>query len=125
MKKIGIIGRGFVGSAVEFGFSAQTGCNAVVRVYDKNPKLSQNSLEETINKSEFIFLSVPTPSNPDGSINLDTLNEALSSINQISNVDNIILIRSTIVPGTTQKFKKKFPKLNLVFILENINNSLI
>lgn len=115
MKKIGIIGRGFVGSAVEFGFSAQTGCNAVVRVYDKNPKLSQNSLEETINKSEFIFLSVPTPSNPDGSINLDTLNEALSSINQISNVDNIILIRSTIVPGTTQKFKKKFPKLNLVF----------
>ena len=27
MKNIGIIGRGFVGSAVEFGFSAQTGCD--------------------------------------------------------------------------------------------------
>ena len=26
MKKIGMIGKGFVGSAVEFGFSAQTGC---------------------------------------------------------------------------------------------------
>ena len=38
--KIGIIGKGFVGSAVEFGFSAQTGCDAEVRVYDK--ELSQN-----------------------------------------------------------------------------------
>ena len=28
MKTIGIVGRGFVGSAVEFGFSAQTGCDA-------------------------------------------------------------------------------------------------
>ena len=41
MKKIGIIGRGFVGSAVEFGFSSQTGCNAEIKVYDKNIKLSQ------------------------------------------------------------------------------------
>ena len=49
MKKIGIIGRGFVGSAVEFGFSAQTGCNAVVKVYDKNPKLSLHTLGETVN----------------------------------------------------------------------------
>ena len=57
MKKIGIIGRGFVGSAVEFGFSAQTGCDAIVKVYDKNPKLSQNTLEETLNESDFVFLS--------------------------------------------------------------------
>jgi nucleotide sugar dehydrogenase len=115
MKKIGIIGRGFVGSAVEFGFSAQTGCNASVKVYDKNPKLSSNTLEETVNSSDFIFLSVPTPSNVDGSINLDVLSEALFSISKVNQSDNIILIRSTIVPGTTQKFKEKYPKLNLVF----------
>ena len=84
MKKIGIVGRGFVGSAVEFGFSAQTGCNAIVKVYDKNPKLSLHTLDETVNGSEFIFLSVPTPSNADGSINLDILHDALTSINQIN-----------------------------------------
>ncbi len=84
MKKIGIIGRGFVGSAVEFGFSAQTGCDAVVKVYDKNPKLSQHSLEETVNESDFIFLSVPTPSNVDGSINLDILTQALHDINKVN-----------------------------------------
>ena len=108
MKKIGIIGRGFVGSAVEFGFSPQTGCNAIVKVYDKNPKLSQDSLESTVNDSDFIFVSVPTPSNLDGSINLDILNEVLRSINEISSTNNIVLIRSTIVPGTTRQFLDNF-----------------
>ena len=58
---IGIIGRGFVGSAVQFGFSPNTGCDAEVKVYDKNPNKSQNTLEEVVNESDFIFLSVPTP----------------------------------------------------------------
>ena len=115
MKKIGIIGRGFVGSAVEFGFSAQTGCDAIVKVYDKNPKLSQNTLDETLNESDFVFLSVPTPSNSDGSINLEVLEQALSDINKINNRSNIILIRSTIVPGTTRDFQDSFSNLNLVF----------
>jgi UDPglucose 6-dehydrogenase len=115
MKKIGIIGRGFVGSAVEFGFSAQTGCNASVKIFDTNPKLSLHTLDETINDSEYVFLSVPTPSNEDGSINLDIIDSALQSINEINTVDNIILIRSTITPGTTRKFQEKFSKLNLVF----------
>ena len=57
MKKIGIIGRGFVGSAVEFGFSAQTGCDAEVRVYDKDPTKSTHTLEETVNESDVIFIS--------------------------------------------------------------------
>ena len=50
MKHIGIIGRGFVGSAVEFGFSAQTGAKDVmVRVFDKDPSKSVHTLEETVN----------------------------------------------------------------------------
>ncbi len=36
MYNIGIVGRGFVGSAVEFGFSPNVGCDAEVRVYDKD-----------------------------------------------------------------------------------------
>ena len=115
MKKIGIIGRGFVGSAVEFGFSAQTGCNAVVKVYDKNPKLSLHTLGETVNESDFIFISVPTPSNRDGSINLDILQDVLFEISNINQTDSVILIRSTIVPGTTRFFQQKFTNLNLVF----------
>ena len=80
MKKIGIIGRGFVGSAVEFGFSAQTGCNAQIKSYDKNPDKTIHTIEETVNESDFIFLSVPTPSNPDGSMNVSILESALADI---------------------------------------------
>ena len=115
MKKIGIIGKGFVGSAVEFGFSAQTGCDAEVRIYDKDKTKSTHSLEETINNSEVIFVSVPTPSNPDGKMHLGILEAALADINNVYRNDAIILIRSTVTPGTTQKLQMKFPKLPLVF----------
>jgi nucleotide sugar dehydrogenase len=116
MKKIGIIGRGFVGSAVEFGFSAQTGCDAQVRVYDKDLSKSLHTLEETVNESDFIFLSVPTPSNPDGSMHLGILESALQDIQLVNKrKDNITLIRSTVTPGTTTKLCKKFKKLNIVF----------
>jgi nucleotide sugar dehydrogenase len=115
MKKIGIIGRGFVGTAVEYGFSAQTGCDAELRSYDKDPTKSTHSLEETVNKSDVIFMSVPTPSNPDGSMHLGILESALNDINNINKENAIILIRSTVIPGTTKKLQKKFPNLRLVF----------
>ena len=116
MKKIGIIGRGFVGSAVEFGFSAQTGCDAELKVYDKDPAKSLHTLEDTVNGSDFIFLSVPTPSNPNGSMNIDILHSALSDIQRVNKrKGNIVLIRSTIIPGTTTKLAKQFTKLNIVF----------
>ena len=114
-QKIGVVGNGFVGGAVKFGFSPQVGCDAEVRVYDKNPIKSTHTLEETVNESDFIFLSVPTPANEDGSINLDILTDALSDIDKISEKDNYILIRSTVVPGTTRSLQEKFPKLNLLF----------
>ena len=41
MYKIGIVGRGFVGSAVEFGFSPQTGCDVDdLYIYDNQTKKS-------------------------------------------------------------------------------------
>ncbi len=116
-QKIGVIGNGFVGGAVKFGFSPQTGCDAEVRVYDINPSKSTHTIEETVNKSDFIFLSVPTPANKDGSINTDILRKALSDIENAHNgeKENSILIRSTVVPGTTWSLQESFPNLNLLF----------
>jgi len=113
--KIGVIGKGFVGSAVQFGFSPNTGCNAEVRVYDKDPNKSSHTLDEVVNNSNFIFLSVPTPSNKDGSVNLDIVREALSDINKVIRNNSIILLRSTMIPGSTQEFQDSFPELKLVF----------
>tara|TARA_Y100001935_G_scaffold1636_1_gene1474 strand:+ start:8546 stop:9397 length:852 start_codon:yes stop_codon:yes gene_type:complete len=115
IEKIGVIGKGFVGTAVVHGFTCEPSFNAQIRIYDKNPDLSTHSLKETINKSEFIFLSVPTPSNLDGSINIDILSNLLIEIDKHYNDGGIILIRSTVLPGTTKALSLKFPKLKLVF----------
>ena len=121
MRKIGIVGFGFVGSAVEFGFSAQTGCDAKIKIYDNDPSKCIHTLEETVNDSEFIFVSVPTPSDVNGSVYLGILESVLKDIDTIysDKWDEIfypvILIRSTIVPGSTRKLQDKFPRLNIVF----------
>jgi len=113
--KIGIIGKGFVGSAVMHGFSEQVGCNAEVRVYDKDPKKSLNSIEDTVNLSDFVFISLPTPSRKDGSIDLTILENSIKEISNIVTNDAIFLIRSTIVPGTTRNLQSRFTNLKLVF----------
>ena len=114
-QKIGIVGNGFVGSAVRYGFSPNVGVDAEVRVYDANPNKSTHTLEETVNESDFIFLSVPTPANKDGSINIDILDKALNDINEVLEIDNTILIRSTVIPGTTRELQYKYNQLNLLF----------
>lgn len=113
---IGIIGKGFVGTAVAHGFSHQTGYGADIRIYDVDPEKSNNSLEETVNKSDFIFLSVPTPADKDGFNDLSIVKSVLKDIDKvIKNVDNIVLVRSTVVPGTSRGLQNEFPNLRLVF----------
>jgi UDPglucose 6-dehydrogenase len=114
--RIGVIGKGFVGTAVSHGFSHQTGYGADIKIYDKNPAKSQNSLEETVNESDYLFLSVPTPSAKDGTMDLSIVESALESINNVNDNDNnIVLLRSTVTPGTTESFQKKYPNLRFVF----------
>ena len=114
--KIGIIGRGFVGSAVKFGFSPNVGCDAETKVFDVNPQKSTHSLNEVVNDSDFVFISVPTPSDKNGKIDLSILENCIENISKIATNDNtIFLIRSTIVPGTSSALQEKFPNIKLVF----------
>ena len=118
MKNIGIVGKGFVGGAVAFGFSPSTGYESNIRIYDKDPDKATHSLDEVVTQSDFIFVSVPTPSNSDGSINTSILEDAVRDIDNVANekgCDAVILVRSTVVPGTTRTLTKKFPSLRIVF----------
>ena len=118
IKNIGIIGRGFVGSAVAFGFGHGCGVDYNIFIFDKDPKKSENSLEEVITSSEVIFISVPTPSRVDGSIDLSIIDNCLKEISlELTKTKNnpIVLLRSTVVPGTTGNYQKKYPELRLVF----------
>ncbi|MAT79601.1 MAG: hypothetical protein CMD13_02570 [Flavobacteriales bacterium] len=112
---IGIIGKGFVGSAVEYGFLSSPNIKYNIRIYDKKTHLRTHSLEDTVNESEIVFLSVPTPANTNGSVNLNIIDQALNEINFCTLGESIILIRSTLIPGTTKMFQKKYPKIKMVF----------
>ena len=114
---IGIIGFGFVGSSVAYGFSPQTGFDrAELRVYDKDPARSTHSLKDVLQNSDYIFLSVPTPSNVDGSINLSILDQVVEEISNEGTKDGcVVLMRSTVVPGTTRTFAEKYTNLTFVF----------
>ena len=115
-KRIGIVGNGFVGSAVRYGFSPNVGVDAEVRVYDRDPNKSTHVLRDVLD-TDIIFLSVPTPSNSDGSMNIDIVDSVLNDINEYAQLFpiGIILLRSTITPGTTRQLQEKYPSLRIVF----------
>tara|TARA_Y100001935_G_C17303880_1_gene511001 strand:+ start:367 stop:1221 length:855 start_codon:yes stop_codon:yes gene_type:complete len=113
---IGIIGKGFVGSAVSVGFSPSTGFDSNIRSYDKVEHKSTHSLEETVNESSVVFISVPTPSLKTGQIDLSIVESLFEDISKVNrNSENVFLLRSTVVPGTSKKIADKFPNLNIVF----------
>jgi UDPglucose 6-dehydrogenase len=116
MYKVGIVGNGYVGGAIAHGFSPASTGNCEIKVYDIMPERSLNTLSETVNESDYVFVSVPTPMNKDGSISLKYVNEALQEIEKINNKwDNIIILKSTVTPGTTKKLQETFSSLNIVF----------
>ena len=110
---IGIIGNGFVGSAIAAGFAL----HANVRIYDTDVERSTHTLHETINMSTIIFVSVPTPTKLDtGKIDLSILDGVLREINRLNDKsDNVVVIKSTVVPGTVERYILDCPKLNIIF----------
>ena len=109
MAKIGIIGWGIVGKAVGEGFA--TNKENEIFWWDKYKK-GPFSLQKVISESEFLFVCVPTPMFPDNSgIDLSIVKEVIETIApKIEGTDKILTIKSTVVPGTTASFKKKYPK---------------
>ena len=86
MKKIGIIGNGFVGNSIAFGFSP----THEIRIHDKDLKRNLNTLEEVL-ECDFIFVAVPTPMNRDGSISLEVVKNALQEISEKNTRNKIII----------------------------------
>ena len=119
MKNIGIIGNGFVGSAIAAGFAL----HAKVRVFDKDPKKSINSLYDVVNFSDVVFISVPTPmeSVEGGKIDLSIIDSVFDAVQLVKKADSfsyenvVFVIKSTVVPGTTESYQQRYPKLRIVF----------
>tara|TARA_Y100000310_G_scaffold316318_1_gene367871 strand:+ start:6662 stop:7513 length:852 start_codon:yes stop_codon:yes gene_type:complete len=109
--KIGMIGMGFVGGTTSKIFETKH----EVFCYDKYKEPYTNP--EVLKNSEVIFICVPTPMKPSGEIDYSAIYDALEILDKIfKNSLNkpTIVIRSTIVPGTTEKLAKQYD-FNFVF----------
>lgn len=111
MAKVGIIGYGFVGEATAKGFA--TNKENKVIWYDKF-KSGGFTLDEVIDTSEFIFISVPTPMFSDYSgMDMSIVEEVAENVaEKISGTGKILIIKSTSLPGTTAKLAKKYSEVN-------------
>lgn len=109
MFTVGIIGNGFVGNAVYQGFKD----TCIVKSYDVDPEKKKNTLNDTIN-SDIIFVCVPTPMNKDGSNDLSYVFNVIENI-QSKIKDQVVIIKSTVIPGTMEKLQSKYPKIRFVF----------
>ena len=108
MNKIGIIGQGFVGNAVYQKFKEYY----EVLTYDLD-ETKCNSTFDKVAKCDYVFTCLPTPMNEDGSCNTDIVEGVIKQIDEIGWAKGIV-VKSTIVPGTTQRWNDEY-KTNIVF----------
>jgi len=111
---IGIVGQGFVGNAVYQKFKNYYD----VLTHDKDDTKSTSTLDNMVHLCDTIFLCLPTPMKSDGRCDTSILESVLDAIDLISDnyeSNKTIVIKSTIPPGTTEKWNKKYESLTLVF----------
>jgi UDPglucose 6-dehydrogenase len=108
--KIGIIGQGFVGTAVKEGLKNFFN----IETYDIAKKSTCSSLDKLLKKSNTIFVCLPTPMETDGSCHVGIVEKVLNKINKKSK-NKTLIIKSTIPPGTTAKWNKKYSNIDIVF----------
>ena len=111
---IGIIGQGFVGNAIYQKFKNYYD----VYTYDLQAKLCNSTLEIINENCNIIFVCLPTPMDKDGRCHIGIVEEALSDLEILASIDQsekIVIIKSTIPPGTTKGWDKCFTFLDIVF----------
>ena len=109
---IGIVGQGFVGSAIREGMKNDFN----VQTYDKfkSDVSTCGSLQELCTTAQIVFVCLPTPMRKDGSCDLSILEDTVAQINSFKN-NNIVIVKSTVVPGTTERLNEENEHVDIVF----------
>jgi len=111
---IGIIGQGFVGNAVYNKFKNYYN----VLTFDLDKTICNSSFEKINKDCKYIFVCLPTPMNTDGSCYTGIVEDLLTKLDKRSeeiSQSKIVVVKSTIPPGTTKKWNDKFDNLSVVF----------
>tara|TARA_Y100001963_G_scaffold155343_1_gene246240 strand:- start:437 stop:1261 length:825 start_codon:yes stop_codon:yes gene_type:complete len=110
--RIGIVGQGYVGTALKIGFEPHYD----VVTYDKYDlsKSTHSKLSDIVRESEILFVCVPTPMKKDGTCYTGIVEEVIKEINETAN-GQIVVIKSTVPPGTTDKLHRKYKSVKVIF----------
>ncbi|MBI2627917.1 MAG: UDP-glucose/GDP-mannose dehydrogenase family protein [Candidatus Niyogibacteria bacterium] len=104
-EKIGIVGVGWVGSVVKRWFLTRNweqGKNLFC--YDCD--LVKIDDQDDISRADIIFICVPTPNySIDGSCNTQIVRSVVA---QFAGSDKLVVIKSTVEPGTTERLEEKY-----------------
>ena len=110
MQKIGIVGQGFVGTALNEGLKQYF----QIETYDINKTSTCESLIDLSKKSDVIFICLPTPMKKNGSCHIDIVEKVVSDLHYINNCKTVV-IKSTIPPGTTETWNEIYYNIQIVF----------
>ena len=102
---VGIVGKGFVGGAMYENFKEVF--NVFVWDTDINKRLNVTSFEDFVEKSDIIFVCVPTPMKEDGSCDISIVSSVVADIAKIDS-RKYVVIKSTVLPGTTEQLAADF-----------------
>jgi UDPglucose 6-dehydrogenase len=115
-KTIGIIGQGFVGSALREGMKHALN----IETYDIDPAKYSTcaNVSEMVDRSEIIFVCLPTPMKKNGQCDISIVEDVMSDINDASHrlrKKTITVIKSTVEPGTSFRLNNRYPYVDVVF----------
>lgn len=106
INSIGIVGLGFVGSAVKNAH--QKNSQLPIHTFDIAKESTCSTFLELYENSDLIYVCVPTPMTSDGSCDISIVERVVDEICENTS-GKIIVIKSTIIVGTTQKLQQKYP----------------
>lgn len=115
---VGIIGLGMVGEPLRRWFEEVRGHKRGKTLFLYDADLQKGYFDD-INRADVIFVCAPTPSNPDGSCNTKIVASAVETIKD----GKIIVIKSTVTPGTTQLLQEKNLNKFMIFNGEYLTES--
>lgn len=114
---IGVVGQGFVGSAIREGM--QHAFN--VETFDTDPAKPSTveSITELVERvNDVIFVCLPTPMKKNGRCDTRIVETAISDINDANKKLGkkvIAVIKSTIEPGTTDRLNERYSNVTVIF----------
>ena len=111
--KIGFIGQGFVGKNIANDFESRG--YEIVR-YSLEPAYREN--KDAIQSCDVVFIAVPTPTTPQG-FDYSIVESMLSLVGE----GKIVIIKSTLLPGTTKKLQEQNPNLVIFFSPEFLSEA--